>query len=220
MLNFDMIGYDILDTGLVSIYHSDDRYSYNLGLTINNIINLYNLKLTSILHNEAVGGDCVAFWAYGICPAIHVSECYFDNWEYRNPYYHTVDDKIECFNLSYFDRVAKLAIATTAELGFNGMPTSINNRQLCTKKEYSLFQNYPNPFNAMTNISYTLSEDSDITLSILNLQGELVKTLLSEHQQAGSYVYPFYDLSLASGVYFYRIECQKFIQIKKMVLLK
>jgi predicted phosphodiesterase len=78
-------------------------------------------------------------------------------------------------------------------------------------KSYFLWQNYPNPFNANTAISYRLSAVSQVRLVIYDILGRQVRTLVAAHQQAGSYQCVWdgtdkYDLPVAAGVYFCRME--------------
>ena len=87
-------------------------------------------------------------------------------------------------------------------------------------KEYRLFANYPNPFNPKTVISYQLSVISQVDLSVYNLLGQKVKTLVSEKQPAGKYKVNFNATGLASGVYIYRLKAGNFVQSKKMILLR
>ncbi len=79
---------------------------------------------------------------------------------------------------------------------------------------------YPNPFNAATNISYDLPQAGRVSLSVFNLQGQKVATLVDGIQSAGAYSIPFDGSTLASGVYLYRLQTEGFVQTQKMVLLK
>jgi hypothetical protein len=86
--------------------------------------------------------------------------------------------------------------------------------------EYSLYQNYPNPFNPKTIISYELPATSSVSLKIYNILGQEVTTLFEGVRQAGKYDARFDGSKLASGVYFYRLEANHFVSMKKMLLLK
>lgn len=86
--------------------------------------------------------------------------------------------------------------------------------------EFSLVQNYPNPFNPTTDISYGIKSESHVKLTIYNMLGEEVVTLVDEQQQAGKYSIKFDAKNLSSGTYFYRISAGNFIDSKKMLLLK
>jgi hypothetical protein len=86
--------------------------------------------------------------------------------------------------------------------------------------KYSLEQNYPNPFNPSTTISYNLPGEGFVTLKIYNLLGQLVKTLVNEHQPPGNYKLKFDAGNLSSGIYFYRITSGEFSSVKKMMFVK
>jgi flagellar hook assembly protein FlgD len=85
---------------------------------------------------------------------------------------------------------------------------------------FKLSQNYPNPFNPTTAIGYQLSAVSDVDLSIYNLLGQKVATLVNECQQAGHHQVEWDASGFASGVYYYRIEAGEFVAVRKMVLLR
>ena len=85
---------------------------------------------------------------------------------------------------------------------------------------FYLFQNYPNPFNPGTRISYKVSEPSFVTIKVFNIIGQEVKSLVNEFKQSGQYNIQFDGTGLTSGVYFYKLEANRFTDIKKMVLLK
>jgi uncharacterized lipoprotein YddW (UPF0748 family) len=85
---------------------------------------------------------------------------------------------------------------------------------------YHLGQNYPNPFNSTTTIKFDLCQASKVLLKIYDLSGNIVKTLVNERMEAGSYDIIFDTEELPSGFYLYQIQTEKFIQTKKMILLK
>ena len=94
-------------------------------------------------------------------------------------------------------------------------------------KAFSLDQNYPNPFNPTTILKYTLPTASKVTLTVYNLLGQVVATLVDEVVSAGYQSTEWSAWNVASGVYFYRLEAtsisdpsKTFTQVKKMVLLR
>ena len=98
-----------------------------------------------------------------------------------------------------------------------------NNAQI--PKEYILNQNYPNPFNPVTTLRYDLPEQSDVTITIYNMLGRKVKTLVNPTQDAGfkSMIWNAtndFGKPVSAGVYLYKIQAGEFVQTKKMVLLK
>jgi hypothetical protein len=86
--------------------------------------------------------------------------------------------------------------------------------------QYSLDQNYPNPFNPSTLIKYSVAQDGFVNVSIFNLLGEKVATLVNSNIKAGSYEINFNASQLSSGVYFYSIEASDFKAVRKMLLMK
>jgi subtilisin-like proprotein convertase family protein len=99
----------------------------------------------------------------------------------------------------------------------NGIKESSANE---VPNHYQLDQNYPNPFNPSTSIRYFLPYKSNVKLNIYNAIGENVSQVFSGFQEAGTHEINFNGSSLASGVYFYRLQAGSFIDTKKMILLK
>ncbi|MBK9097731.1 MAG: choice-of-anchor D domain-containing protein [bacterium] len=91
---------------------------------------------------------------------------------------------------------------------------------LNTPMVFNLDQNYPNPFNPNTTIKYSIPELSKVKLTLFNLLGEEITTLVNEEKVAGNYSIEFSAASLPSGVYFYRIQAGSFVDTKKMILIK
>jgi hypothetical protein len=98
--------------------------------------------------------------------------------------------------------------------------TSIESQNINLPHTYSLKQNYPNPFNPVTMITYQLPMINDVDLSIYNILGQKVATLVNERQQAGRYRVEWDASGFASGVYYYRLEAGEFVDIRKMILLR
>ena len=86
--------------------------------------------------------------------------------------------------------------------------------------EYTLYQNYPNPFNPTTTIKYDLPNTGEVSLIIYDILGRKVKTLVNENQNAGRYEISFNASGLASGVYVYQLRTEKYVNAKKMILLR
>ena len=85
---------------------------------------------------------------------------------------------------------------------------------------FVLEQNYPNPFNPTTNISYRLATNTLVALKVYDILGREIKTLVNERQAAGAHSVTFNAGTIASGVYFYRIQAGIFTQTKELVLSK
>jgi hypothetical protein len=85
---------------------------------------------------------------------------------------------------------------------------------------YKLAQNYPNPFNPTTTIQYSLMKPGLVTLTIFDVLGRKVATLVNQTESAGLHSVNFDASRFSSGVYFYRIDAGSFTNVKKMMLLK
>jgi hypothetical protein len=87
-------------------------------------------------------------------------------------------------------------------------------------QQFSLLQNFPNPFNPSTTFSYRLPANSNVSLTVYDLLGRNVSTLVSGLQQAGNHTILFRADGLASGIYVYRLQAGNLIQTKKFVLVR
>ncbi|RLC45498.1 MAG: hypothetical protein DRI23_13480 [Candidatus Cloacimonadota bacterium] len=86
-------------------------------------------------------------------------------------------------------------------------------------------QNYPNPFNPQTKISYSLNRSGSTTLKILNIKGQLVKTLVNEYCSPGEYTVAWdgtdkKNKPVASGVYYYRLQVNDRVKTKSLTVVK
>ena len=85
---------------------------------------------------------------------------------------------------------------------------------------YELAQNYPNPFNPSTKINYTIPLRSSVSITVFDVLGKEIGNLVNEIQTAGNHSIEFNGVNLPSGVYYYKIEANDFIDTKKMILVK
>ncbi|MDZ7625490.1 MAG: T9SS type A sorting domain-containing protein [Ignavibacteriaceae bacterium] len=87
-------------------------------------------------------------------------------------------------------------------------------------KEFTLYQNYPNPFNPSTTIKFALPERTNIEIAVYNSLGEKVADVLKSELSEGYHEVNFSASNLSSGIYFYRLESEKFVSVKKMIIIK
>jgi hypothetical protein len=100
-----------------------------------------------------------------------------------------------------------------------------NDNPVVNVKPAMLKQNYPNPFNPTTTISFNINNAENVNLSIFNVKGQLVKTLVNNRMTAGNHEVVWNGLDnnnnqAASGVYFYKLSTSKNSEMKKMILVK
>ncbi|MEZ5360368.1 MAG: T9SS type A sorting domain-containing protein [Candidatus Zixiibacteriota bacterium] len=106
-----------------------------------------------------------------------------------------------------------------------GNRTFLAGEQAGLPENFALDQNYPNPFNPMTTIRFVVPIQTHVRLDIHNILGQRVKSLVDEELPRGEYTVTWYgtddnEKSVATGIYFYRIQTEQFSQCRKMVLLK
>jgi len=109
--------------------------------------------------------------------------------------------------------VVSLPPAALAKEALADQPSAVVN-------DYGLSQNYPNPFNPVTSISFSLPQDQRVVLSVFDLMGREVATLVNGSMKAGTHQGSFDAGNLPSGKYFYRLSAGSFHQIRFMTLLK
>ena len=137
-----------------------------------------------------------------------------------------VDDDLE-WDTEYFYRVAAFvgywtdySNVVSVTLEFVGTDDAD-----AIPETYAVHQNYPNPFNPVTTLRYDLPEDGLVNITVYDMMGRAVKTLVNEHQTAG-YRSTHWNATndagspLSAGMYLYTIQGGDFMQTRKMVLLK
>ena len=108
-----------------------------------------------------------------------------------------------------FWQVQRSLFTSVHEKSAEGLPT-----------EYQLEQNYPNPFNPRTIIEFATPKKSQVSIKIYNMLGEEAATLVSGQVEAGFYSATWNASSFPSGVYFYQLRTEKFVETKKLMLLR
>jgi hypothetical protein len=98
--------------------------------------------------------------------------------------------------------------------------TDIENISSEVPSSYSLEQNYPNPFNPMCNVQFSICNTGNVKITVYDIQGHEIQTLVNEKLQPGTYVTKFNGSMLTSGVYFYRMVIKDFSETKRMLMIK
>jgi hypothetical protein len=102
---------------------------------------------------------------------------------------------------------------------YDGLVSSVEHDNFI-QYSFNLHQNYPNPFNPNTTISYTIPESGLVQLRIYNVLGQQVASLINKEQSKGNYKVEFNASSLASGIYFYRLQNRSHSETKKLIFSK
>jgi hypothetical protein len=131
-----------------------------------------------------------------------------------------VNNRQDGFTLSLvrYDGTAAMNV-WTQWLGFAGAVTNVSEVEEIPKR-FALYQNYPNPFNPSTTIEFKIPERTNVKLIVYDILGREIEILIDKELEPGKYRVNFSAGDLPSGIYFYRLEAGKFINVKRMVLVK
>jgi len=136
---------------------------------------------------------------------------------------------VETQNYTYSDKILEVGTYTyrLKQIDFDGTSefSDVVEIEVLVPDVFALEQNYPNPFNPSTKINFSLAVDSRVTLTVFDILGQEVVTLINGNLSAGSHDINFKAVNLNSGVYFYRIDATgvdgvNFTSVKKMILTK
>ncbi len=119
----------------------------------------------------------------------------------------------------YPQRIAKI------HLSYSSTSIEEQGSEKTTASNFSLYQNYPNPFNPTTMIKYVLPQPAKVEINVYNILGQKIKTLINAIQESGKYsvTWDGKDLkgrTVASGIYFYKMEAGDYTCVRKMIMLK
>jgi len=140
-------------------------------------------------------------WVNDNCETVSGCDWVADSVDYTAAFFNSMDDCIEACFLASNDEI-------------NQLPHAFN-----------LYNNYPNPFNPVTTICYDLPEDALVNITIYDIMGRIVRTLINSQQNAGFKSIQWNATNdagspLSAGLYLYKIQADNFVQTRKMVLLK
>lgn len=132
---------------------------------------------------------------------------------------------------SYFQSTPRFAFRYYMDCSFHGFAIYVDYVQMLgtvgitqignnLPKKFALSQNYPNPFNPTTKIKFDVPRNGNVVLEVYNNLGQVVKTLHNGYTNAGYYETNFDGSGLTSGIYYYKMTSQDFVETKKMILVK
>jgi len=122
--------------------------------------------------------------------------------------------------LKIYDSNDDFALGTVDYEPWVDEPFSFIGREDIVISEFVLSQNYPNPFNPKTTISYQIPKSSYVKLTIYDINGRLIETLVAENKNAGYYTIGWNADKVCSGIYFYRIDAGEYTCVKKCLVVK
>ena len=140
-------------------------------------------------------------WVNDNCETVSGCDWVADSVDYTAAFFNSMDNCIEACFLASNDEI-------------NQLPHAFN-----------LYNNYPNPFNPVTTLRYDLPEDALVNITIYDIMGRIVRTLINSQQNAGFKSIQWNATNdagspLSAGLYLYKIQADNFVQTRKMVLLK
>lgn len=223
----DMIGYN--GTGTVTCDVVSNSESEELGLALLQANTDYGLglEMNEPPFPEATYSDHDWFWLYRYKAVLLIENAppwNSDPPRYTaNPYYHKQSDEPGTVDYAQVEKVAQLALATVASLATP--VTSVASPEPASPESFLLHQNHPNPFNAGTQIRYQLPNRTRVRLSVYNLRGQRVATLVDGVQSAGAHTVAWDGRDaggedLPSGIYLYVLTAGDRRVARKLVLLK
>ncbi|HMQ68104.1 MAG TPA: T9SS type A sorting domain-containing protein [Ignavibacteria bacterium] len=181
----------------------------------------YKLNVNSTQGNTFGGGifyDSAGNATFGVNSRVIINggtTYYFRGWtgsgtgSYTSPDSTGLDSVI---NITMTNPIIEAARWTTT-VGINQLSSTIPDK-------FNLYNNYPNPFNPGTVIKFDVAKTQMVKLTVYNLLGEAVANLVNDNLSPGSYSVNFDGSNLSSGMYFYRIETQGYVQTMRMLLVK
>ncbi|MCE1164776.1 MAG: T9SS type A sorting domain-containing protein [Bacteroidetes bacterium] len=193
----------------------------NSNLNISGNVNYDNMTSTSILNDTAVSLNILLLQGK---PAYQ----FIQGTQWLGSLKFNVSTLTACVNMTFTTNSAVFDNLTPLTYGTQWTKTdpppclisAVHNYSSEIPKNYSLSQNYPNPFNPVTMIRFALPNSGNVSLKVYDILGREVANLVSGFKRAGEYIVDFDASSLTSGVYFYRLESEGYVEVKRMVVLK
>lgn len=214
---------DLSCTPAGSLTVKADNPAVNANANLSNANGYQAMTTTSVNGGVALGLNILTFNSSGFYvfqPGTYtlgtmrwniVSNCTNTNMTFRIP--------PSTFPSVVFDSLTALVSGTTFS---TTNPTITGNFNISNEipSEFKLYENYPNPFNPTTSIKYDIANNSFVKLTVYDVTGKAVETLVNETMNAGKYEATFNGSKYSSGVYFAKIEAGSYNHIVKMLMVK
>jgi hypothetical protein len=206
-IGFDMVGYDPLSNNEVIFASTDEPASWGMYSRFGAVI--ADLQLPLVLRRVSGAGS---FHGY---PSFSIHE----DTSPLNPNYHSPSDTWNTLNPEYLANMTRAVAGLLYDIAMKGV-TAIHENAGEIPAQFTLRQNYPNPFNPSTTIEFALPHSGFVTLKVYNVLGEKVTTLVAGDHAAGTFKATWNASSMPSGVYFYRLTAEEYVETKKAVLVR
>ena len=163
-----------------------------------------NVQVTVEETGRTFSTDATGRYTYGTAEGLHTIRFYKEGYA----------EKIDAFT-------TRAGMLDTLNIFLQHGVVNVNNSdENVSPKGFYLSQNYPNPFNPLTSISFSVEEKSFVNLSVYNLLGEKVATIVDQNLEKGKHTANFNAQQLSSGIYFYRLTAGSYTAVKRMTVLK
>lgn len=220
LINLDMIAFDDDDDGvfLVNVFSVGNTLAMYAELM--SVYDQFDFGVVPVQVFPGFGSDNVFFWQQGI-GALGIEENYFGDW---NVNYHTHRDWMSFFNLPYMLGIAKLAIGTLASIAYDSQSLDFEKATEILPTTH-LIAAFPNPFNPETNIHLNIAQPESVSLTVYDLSGHTVKTLIKERKISGDFHLTWdgtNDLGyeVEAGLYLCRLQVRDDFRTLKLIHLK
>ncbi len=217
VMNLDMIGYDALNDHKLLLSTQQNSLSFLMTNKLVSINSSYDIGLHLIFnYSSQLASDHLSFMNAGY-PAVLLIED--EKGGDFNLYYHTQDDKITAFNINYYEKCAKLSIASIAALS-GVYKTIVSSQKIITLPEKTNLGIYPNPFNSTANIKISLPKSSNVSIKIFDEMGRDIKVLFSGFLLSGVHEFTWEAKNIPSGIYYISMHALWGTTISRAVYLK
>jgi hypothetical protein len=212
------INFNTVPPNGLSVLEDNPALNANTNLSGNN--NYGNMTTTSILNDTAV--------------SLNILQLYQHNCYYMTPGTYTLGsvrwnvlNLSACINTGFlsFSAIFDSMTALTYQTQWTGVgrgcdPIGVTQLSNNTPAEFKLYQNYPNPFNPATTIRFDIPKTSNVRLTIYDALGREVETPVDREIKTGTYEVSWDARNYSSGLYFYKLITDEFVETNKMVLIK
>jgi len=191
VINLEMFGYDSNDDRLLDIHSNTYSSSQRLANSTMSLIDDYDINLSPVVYSPGTSAsDHFPFWNEGY-GAIMIIQAYYGG--DFTPAYHTINDRIDLFNIEYFEELSKLSVGITAKCVVPSQGNSVNSENLLTQ---NVIQVYPNPTSGILNIKCSVNTKAEI----INQLGMVINqfTVMNQTHQIDLSGYP-------DGIYYIKI---------------